>query len=105
MIRSRGGVLLAMSLALAGCSNVGGGAETEFMPQRDGTFRFRATADANNRLDSPEGEAARLRMLEDWLQVNRRCPRGYTIVDRRAELRGQGLFADVYDVNYVGRCR
>jgi hypothetical protein len=104
-VSRRGMAMLAATLALAGCGSVGGSTETEFMPQRDGTFRFRAAADANNRLDSPEGEAARLRMLEDWLQLNRRCPRGYTIVDRRAELRGQGMFADIYDVNYVGRCK
>jgi hypothetical protein len=94
--------LLAASL-LTGCAWYARQTTTTFAVTESG-FEYKAIADADHRLDDPEGEKWRLGFLESYLEENHICPAGYTIRKRNAILRQTEPGGDFYDVFYEGRC-
>jgi hypothetical protein len=70
----------------------------------DGGFKFRAIADAAYPEASANGEAWRMRWLEQRLAANGVCPDGYIITSRETELLSSGALGSIYDVYYEGRC-
>ncbi|MEM1066506.1 MAG: hypothetical protein AAGJ74_13485 [Pseudomonadota bacterium] len=79
---------------VAGCA-----AETVLQPTPGG-FQFQGFANNLMPIDTAEGEATRIRFLEERLEQNGLCPAGYEIVDRQAEFVG-GASWRVY---YSGQC-
>jgi hypothetical protein len=96
---------LAASLALlAGCAFFHKPESTQF-DAVDGGFEFRAIADAAYPEASANGEAWRMKWLEQKLAQTGTCPNGYTITAREPVLFSTGSLGSIYDVYYEGRCR
>jgi hypothetical protein len=99
-------LILCAALSLAACSTQERIDTTAFEPQADAnTFRYRAYADASVRLDVPWAEEYRMDMLKEWLELNHKCPDGFTITSRKPVKKSEGIFADIYDIYYEGRCK
>lgn len=97
--------LLLALFALTGCETSDRIQTTEFIPEANGTFRYKGVADALNPIDSQDGEARRMRMLDEWMHLNSACQNGYKITSRQPVLRNMGIVGKgVYDVWYEGRC-
>jgi hypothetical protein len=94
--------LLAASL-LVGCTWYARQTTTTFAVTESG-FEYKAIADADHKLDDPNGEAWRRNFLETYLEENHVCPAGYTIWKRNPILRETEPGGDFYDIFYEGRC-
>jgi hypothetical protein len=101
--------LVIAALLLTGCAAIDRPELSRFEP--DGTqegqraFRFYARADSLiYRVDTPEGEAARMRWLDSYIDENKFCARGYQIDSREIVTISTGL-ANVHDLFYKGRCK
>lgn len=92
---------LIAALALAGCESHDRMMATDFKPTGPGQFEFKTLAAPQYPLDTAEGEAARMRMLDEWVSKNAYCANGYEIISRQPVQRT----AFVHDVYYRGRCR
>jgi hypothetical protein len=64
-----------------------------------------AIADAAYPEASANGEAWRMRWLEQRLVQSGTCPNGYTITARNPVLLSTGALGSIYDVYYEGRCK
>jgi len=96
-------VAIAGLLLLAGCEALSKPESTSFTPVRGG-FEFRAIADAAYPEASENGEAWRMRWLQQRLSESGVCPRGYVITSRKARQLSSGALGSIYDVYYRGRC-
>jgi hypothetical protein len=96
-------LVAAWSLLLSGCAYLHKPESTEFDATADG-FAFRAIADAAYPEDTPNGEAWRMRWLEQRLLETGTCPHGYTITSRETERLSTGSLGSIYDVYYEGQC-
>lgn len=67
-------------------------------------FTYSAPADMTRPLDTPEGEANRMAMLNAYLADNGLCPAGYRITSRNAVVTVQGALGTGYEVTYTGEC-
>ena len=76
---------------------------TAFDATEDG-FAFRAIADAAYPEETANGEAWRMKWLEQRLGETGICPRGYTITARETRRLSTGALGSIYDVYYEGRC-
>jgi hypothetical protein len=107
MPETRGILILAALAGLAlpgGCAYLHKPESTQFDVVRGG-FEFRAIADAAYPEASPNGEAWRMRWLEQRLQQSSTCPNGYTITARKPVKLSTGALGSIYDIYYEGRCR
>jgi len=68
-------------------------------------FRWRTYADATFPESSAKAEKARLGELANTLAQNNACPGGYTVTNRQATKKQDGILGDGYDVFYDIRCR
>lgn len=91
----------ALVLILSGCETHDRIMATNFEPRGPGLFSFKAPAGPQYPLDTPDGEASRMRMLDDWVANNSYCRKGYEIVSRNPIQRTPF----VHDVFYEGRCK
>ena len=101
-------LLLALTL-LTACATVDRPELSSFEPTGidNGvrTFKYRARADSLvYRVDTPTGEAERIRWLELYLTENSFCPSGYVITSRETVVVSRGI-GDMHDVFYLGRCK
>jgi hypothetical protein len=102
--------LIAAALAF-GLATLAGGCEYLHKPEStrfdgvEGGFEFRAIADAAYPEASANGEAWRMRWLEQRLVQSGTCPNGYTITARNPVLLSTGALGSIYDVYYEGRCK
>jgi hypothetical protein len=96
-------LLAAGSLLCGGCSYLHKPESTAFDATEDG-FAFRAIADAAYPEETANGEAWRMRWLEQRLAETGTCPRGYTITARETKRLSTGALGSIYDVYYEGRC-
>jgi hypothetical protein len=94
---------IAALLLLGGCELLHKPESTHFTPVAGG-FRFRAIADAAYPENSPNGEAWRMRWLEQRLKQSGTCPDGYVITSRKTDRLSTGSLGSIYDVTYEGRC-
>lgn len=97
------GLVLIAAIGLVGCAAPAMDriTATEFEPIGPGTFKFKAPI-ALGYPDNETGEAARMSMLQGWLDQNPgRCPHGYEITGRSVVQRS-ALTADVI---YFGKCK
>ena len=85
---------------LVGCESADRITATDFKPVAGG-FNFRAPAGPQYPVDTPAGEASRMKMLDEWLTSNKVCPNGYVISSRQPVQRTPF----VHDVFYEGRCK
>jgi hypothetical protein len=95
--------LAALASLLCACEYLSKPEPTRFTAV-DGGFKFRAIADAGYPEGSANGEAWRMKWLEQRLAETRTCPNGYTITSREAVLQSTGTLGSIYDVYYRGRC-
>lgn len=95
---------VAVALAVSACSSVDRRAMTTFVPT-DGGFVYSAATDAIYPADSAEAEKTRMVWLQEYLDLNGVCPKGYDIADRKPVLVSRGPIADFYRIHYTGRCR
>ena len=95
---------LSIALLAAGCAYLHKPESTQFDATKDG-FEFRAIADAAYPEGSANGEAWRMKWLEQRLAQSGTCPNGYTITSREAKHLSTGSLGSIYDVYYEGRCR
>lgn len=105
--RIAGAALLAASL-MHGCAAPGPTKFGRFVPlgTENGVrmFQYSARADVVYPLDTPEGEAARRRWLEDTMLVNNFCRDDFTIIGRVVVDAVSG-WPGPYEVRYTGRCK
>jgi hypothetical protein len=100
-------VLALLSAAtISGCAMHTAGLKTEFTdfePTEQG-FRYRGLANAIYEIDTEDGEAWRMEILQSYLTDNDICPKGYEITSRKpVVVNGKG--GSVYWVHYQGRCK
>lgn len=98
-------VVMALAVALAGCSTADKIAMTRFEPLTDQEFKYDVQADWVHPSDSTAAEQERLAWLSQYLKDNRLCPDGYAITDRRVILVGSDPLADLHRIYYSGRCK
>jgi len=91
-------------LLIGSCSYLHKPESTHFEAVENG-FAFRAIADAAYPEASANGEAWRLRWLEQRLRASGTCPNGYTITSRKPVRLSTGSLGSIYDVYYEGRCK
>jgi hypothetical protein len=96
-------LVTAGSFLFGGCSYLHKPESTAFDPSADG-FKFRAIADAAYPEETANGEAWRMKWLEQRLAETGTCPHGYTITARETKRLSTGALGSIYDVNYEGRC-
>jgi hypothetical protein len=96
-------VVVAGSLLLGGCSYLHKPESTAFDATENG-FAFRAIADAAYPEETANGEAWRMKWLEQRLAESGTCPHGYTITARETKRLSTGELGSIYDVYYEGRC-
>jgi hypothetical protein len=96
-------LVAAGSFLFCGCTYLHKPESTAFDPTGDG-FAFRAIADAAYPEETANGEAWRMRWLEQRLAETGTCPHGYTITARETKRRATGALGSIYDVYYEGRC-
>ena len=94
-------MILGCSVVLTACESHDRMMATDFKPTGPGRFEFKTLAAPQYPLDTAEGEAARMRMLDEWVAKNSYCAKGYDIVSRRPIQRT----AFVHDVYYEGVCK
>jgi len=99
----RGVRWLAVLLLLGGCEALSKPESTAFTAREDG-FAFRAIADAAYPESSANGEAWRMRWLEQRLRERGLCPNGYVITTRETRAHATGALGTIYDVYYAGKC-
>jgi len=101
-------VFLALTIAvpfpIGACEYLHKPESTQFDAVRGG-FEFRAIADAAYPEASANGEAWRIRWLEQRLAETGTCPDGYTITSRKPVPLSTGSLGSIYDVYYEGRCK
>lgn len=103
-------VLVLLGLVLQGCAQYTLTSATEFYIHNvNGTdhFFFRMASgcsDQSGECGLTTGEAKRIEYLERWLKLSSFCKNGYEIDEKRPILT-KGLLADVYLVDYYGRCK
>jgi len=103
-VRTRTSLLaIALPLLLGACELLHKPESTRFTPVAGG-FEFRAIADAAYPESSANGEAWRMRWLEQRLKQTGTCPQGYVITSRETERLATGSLGSIYDVTYAGRC-
>jgi hypothetical protein len=90
-------------LLTGGCAMLHKPESTAFTPVTGG-FEFRAIADAAYPEASSNGEAWRMRWLDQKLKASDTCPNGYAITSRRTKRLSTGALGSIYDVYYEGRC-
>jgi len=78
--------------------------ESTAFTAREGGFEFRAIADAAYPEASSNGEAWRIRWLEQRLRERGLCPNGYVITSRETRKRATGALGSIFDVYYAGKC-
>jgi hypothetical protein len=99
-------LLLTIALlvpSLGGCEYLHKPESTRFDAVKGG-FEFRAIADAAYPEHTANGEAWRMKWLEQRLAQTGTCPNGYEITARETELLSTGALGSIYDVYYEGRC-
>jgi hypothetical protein len=96
-------IAAALSMLAAGCAFLHKPESTHF-DAVDGGFEFRAIADAAYPEASANGEAWRMKWLEQRLAQSGTCANGYTITSREPVLFSTGALGSIYDVYYEGRC-
>jgi hypothetical protein len=94
---------IALPLLIGGCAYLSKPESTQFDAVRGG-FEFRAIADAAYPEASANGEAWRMRWLEQRLRETGTCPHGYRITSRETKRLSSGTLGSIYDVYYEGRC-
>jgi hypothetical protein len=92
-----------LALSLSGCAYLSKPESTRF-DRVSGGFEFRAIADAAYPEASTNGEAWRMRWLEQRLEETGTCPNGYTLTSREPVLLSTGALGSIYNVYYEGRC-
>ena len=95
--------ILGPALLLTACTYLSKPESTRFDPEAGG-FEFRAIADAAYPEHTANGEAWRMRWLEQRLIQTGTCPQGYTITSRKPVLLSTGALGSIYDIYYEGRC-
>jgi hypothetical protein len=106
-INVRGIHIVIASLAfLVGCETDLRGANGSFLEPMSaaGSYRWKTFADPTFPIDSAKAEAARLRQLGEVLNMNKACPRGYEVQDRKATMKASGPIGDTYDMFYTVKC-
>lgn len=93
----------SLLLLVGGCEALSKPESTSFTPVRGG-FQFRAIADAAYPEASENGEAWRMRWLQQRLRASGVCPNGYVITSREARPLSTGALGSIFDVYYQGRC-
>lgn len=96
--------LVAVAVIAGGCGALSKPESTDFRAVSGG-FKFRAIADAAYPETSDNGEAWRIRWLEQKLAKTGICPNGYEIISRETERLSTGALGSIYDVYYEGRCK
>ena len=97
--------VVGVGLVIAGCESRDRAALTQFVPEADGTFMFQASTGATYPLDSAEGEATRLRWLDQYIRENAVCGGGeYEVTERTPIFVASAWLEDNYRVIYRGRC-
>ncbi len=92
-----------LAMLAGGCDYVSKPESTRFDTVAGG-FKFRGIADAAYPEATANGEAWRMRWLEQRLAQTGTCPRGYQITSRKPVLLSTGTLGSIYDVYYEGRC-
>ncbi len=95
--------LALLPFLIGGCELLSKPESTHFEAVNGG-FAFRAIADAAYPEASPNGEAWRMRWLNQRLAETGTCPNGYVITSRKPALLSTGALGSIYDVYYQGRC-
>ncbi|GAB2176198.1 hypothetical protein [Dongia sp. agr-C8] len=95
--------IAAVPLLLTGCEYLHKPESTHF-DAMEGGFAFRAIADAAYPEHTANGEAWRMKWLEQRLRQTGTCPKGYEITARKPVLFSTGALGSIYDVYYEGRC-
>ena len=100
---------ILLPVALSACATVDRPQLSRFEPLGTEagvkTFKFTARADPwIYPVDTPAGEAARMRWLESYATENTFCARGYEVTSRDVVAIEVGM-GKVHDVFYRGRCK
>ena len=98
-------IAAAVLALLAGACEALSKPETTQFEAVPGGFEFRAIADAAYTEASANGEAWRMRWLEQNLTARAVCPNGYVITAREPVVLSTGALGSIYDVYYEGRCK
>jgi hypothetical protein len=96
-------LVAAGSFLIGGCTYLHKPESTAFDATEDG-FAFRAIADAAYPEETANGEAWRMKWLEQRLAETGTCPHGYTVTARETRRLSTGALGSIYDVYYEGRC-
>lgn len=88
---------------VTGCSSLDK-QQTSFEPMANGSFHYRAFADATYPPTSAEAEEIRMEWLKQYINDNEVCKKGYQITDRKLILKRLGIIENLYDVIYTGNC-
>jgi hypothetical protein len=96
-------VAIALLLLVGACEALHKPESSSFKPVPGG-FKFRAIADAAYPEASPNGEAWRMKWLDQRLKKSGVCANGYAITSRTPVLLSTGALGSIYDVYYEGQC-
>lgn len=76
--------LIAAAVLTASCTAPHPALNPEFEPLADNQFRYEAGADRLfQQADDPDAEARRMERLQEYLDQNHYCLKGYTITERK----------------------
>lgn len=67
------------------------------------TFAYMAMSTVFYPTSSEDAEAFRMKMLQEWLDLNELCRNGFQITSKRYVSRGDG--PDAKNIYYVGKCK
>ncbi|MCZ8100734.1 MAG: hypothetical protein O9972_22835 [Burkholderiales bacterium] len=98
-------VLGGLLAALAGCSTLDRTEISDLKAENDGSYTFRAGADAVYPHDDPAAEAIRMEWLAKWMKDNGFCPNGYNVSNRNTILVRQSALAEIRNVYYRVTCK
>lgn len=94
-------IILLATCGFAACAAMDRTALSEFEPEADGTFVFKARTDPIYSLR--DGEATRIAWLGEYLRSNGMCPNGHEITERQV-VNVRDDIVQIHDVIYRGRC-
>jgi hypothetical protein len=95
--------IVTLAPLVSGCEALSKPESTRFKAVTGG-FEFRAIADAAYPEASANGEAWRMKWLDQRLLQTGTCPNGYVITRREPKLLSTGALGSIYDVYYEGHC-